>query len=135
MSMVELALAGAASLQQLQLMQEQFSVDETLPKLKKLFANDELWLLIGSDIIHSMSKGWPGLQLLLREMGVAVGLRQHETKEGIGAALALLGSTRYKIFDSPHRHVASSLVRSIGPQSHEVLNPLVAQYIAEHSLY
>jgi nicotinate-nucleotide adenylyltransferase len=134
-SMVELALTGMGSLQQLQLAQEQFSVSETLPKLKKLFAKDELWLLMGSDTVHSMSRGWPGLETLLSDMGIAVGLRQHETKEAISAILDTHGSTHYKIFASPHRHVASSLVRSTDPKSHEALNPLVAQYISEHSLY
>jgi nicotinate-nucleotide adenylyltransferase len=135
MSMVELALVSHPKIQQLQLMQERFSVPETLPKLKQLFGHDELWLLLGSDVVRSMQRGWPDLQTLLETMSLAIGLREDDEKLHVQSELEKLNVRNYRLFASPHRHVSSTKLRAFPSGIHEALTPLVAQYIAKHHLY
>lgn len=86
----------------------QFTVAETLPELRRLFAG-ELTLLIGSDVAHTLHL-WPNLGALLDEMKLAVGLRGEHTANEIEQLIVKLGA-EYSIIQTPHRNVSSSQIR------------------------
>ncbi len=51
-----------------------FSVDRTLPRLKRQFATDELVFLMGSDLLGGLA-GWPGVDKLIGGFELVIGVR------------------------------------------------------------
>jgi nicotinate-nucleotide adenylyltransferase len=139
LSMLELAAQQHPKLEVLRVHSKRFTVAETLPELRQRFPGDELSLLVGSDVVRSLSQGWPGLGQLLAEMRLLVALRADDTPEHVEE---LLGQVRQRFPDtplharligSPHPHAASSRIR--GQAAPGQLMAPVAAYIAEHRLY
>ena len=120
----------------------QFSVSETLPELVRRFPDDDLTLLIGSDVVHTFAYRWPGLEELLDKMTLYIGIRGQDTyeevKECLSSVQAALGvSARYTILpatSNSYADVASSQIRADARSLSRVL-PSVAAYIHEHKLY
>lgn len=75
-AMLKLALLPYPSLRVLELADKQFTVSRTLPKLKRLFDNDTIHLLIGTDVLESLRGGhWPHAARLLEEVTLVTGVR------------------------------------------------------------
>ncbi|MBA2279548.1 adenylyltransferase/cytidyltransferase family protein [Candidatus Saccharibacteria bacterium] len=75
-AMLRLALKPYKQLRMLELADKQFSVNKTLPKLKKRFEGKQLYLLTGSDMVEILeSDKWPGSNRLLEAVTLIVGLR------------------------------------------------------------
>lgn len=142
-TMLELALQNEPQLQVLQLASRRFTVAETLPELRRHFPQDELFLLLGSDVVQSFREGWPDVATLLQDMSLIIGLRAGDSRAGVAQALVTLQqqlpsvTVRATIVSSPHAAAASSGIRergSLGEPIHH-LAPAVAAYIATHQLY
>lgn len=56
-----------------------FTVAKTFPEILGQFQQDELTLLLGSDIIKNSLIHWQDLDILLQNVNLAIGMRQHDT--------------------------------------------------------
>lgn len=120
------------------LVSERFTVHDTLPEIRRIFGDAELTLLIGSDVVKSLDR-WQGLDTLLQEVVLAVGIRVGDDEASIEACLeSLIRSrgvpVRYSLISAPGAEITSSQVRS-GAASPSQVHPLVTRYIRQHQLY
>jgi nicotinate-nucleotide adenylyltransferase len=95
---------------------EQFTVRDTLPKLKELFAGDALTLLVGSDVVQTFSYRWDDLDLLLHDMSLAIGMRDGITTSQIKNSIKNLETTyaipiKYTLIRTSNSHLASSKIK------------------------
>jgi nicotinate-nucleotide adenylyltransferase len=141
-AMLKLAIQHEPGLEVLQLADEQFTVTHTLPQLQQQFPEDELYLLLGSDVAHGITKGWPGLETLLGRMQLIVGVRGQQTPHSVQGLLQTLRqmypqtNVRATIVQSPHAYAASSRVRAALPAAQQTsVIPTVAEYISAYNLY
>ncbi|HSX34942.1 MAG TPA: nicotinate-nicotinamide nucleotide adenylyltransferase [Candidatus Saccharimonadales bacterium] len=141
-AMLRLAAKGMPQLEVLELADTQFSVATTLPQLQARFAHDELYLLLGSDVVPSLAVSWPGLETLLQAMGLVIGIRAQQTPHSVQGRLQALQEAfpavpvRATTIASPHASVASSAVRAALPHAGQLaLIPIVAEYITAYNLY
>lgn len=93
----------------------QFTVDETFPWLLDLFSGSHLTLLLGSDVVLGL-KSWPKIEVLLKNMPLAIGMRtgsQHRQIEKLVNDLERVHavSIEYRCIDTPYAHIASSQLR------------------------
>lgn len=115
---------------------EQFCVRGTLPQLRAMFDDAELYLLLGSDVVRTFSDRWPNLEELFREVKLVIGLREGDTPRIMKKLLKGLDVNvrpRYFFVDSPLADASSSRVR----HGHFVRDvaPEVSSYIRQHKLY
>ncbi|MEK7594286.1 MAG: hypothetical protein AAB436_01445 [Patescibacteria group bacterium] len=66
----------------LELVDVNFSVERTLPKLQKQFEGDQLVFLFGSDILAGL-QDWPKAEKLLAETELVIGLRHQDNREAM----------------------------------------------------
>jgi nicotinate-nucleotide adenylyltransferase len=136
-NMLEKALIGQTQLTVRKVQSTQFTVAETLPELHALFPQQELCLLLGSDVVQGL-RHWPGLADLAASLEFVVGLRAEHTQSDIEQQLRRLAREtgiplRFVLVQAPHAHLASSQIRSqLSPQG--LFEP-VAEYIQRHGLY
>lgn len=139
--MLKLATAQEPELEVMKLEGEsRFTVAQTLPKLQKIFAGDELYLLIGSDVVPGLAKGWPGLKNLLEQMSLVVGMRDTNAQDSTVKALQNMYSQfldlqpRVTFVNSPFPTVKSTDIRQDANVFGAVI-PQIEEYITEHGLY
>ena len=70
-----------------------FSVAKTLPRLKQRFPGDKLCFLVGSDVAAHLG-GWEGVDDLLRDGEVVVGLRGGDSPGDVQESLAAFVSRK-----------------------------------------
>lgn len=113
-----------------------FTPQLVIPELKRLFGDDELVLLIGSDLAKTLHGAWDSVDVLLAAVSLAIGLREGDTAEDIDEAMAQLiathGSVAYQIITVPQPEVSSTAVRN---GDYATLHPAVSDYIRRHGLY
>jgi nicotinate-nucleotide adenylyltransferase len=63
-----------------------FSVDRTLPELQRKFEGGELVFLFGSDVLQRL-RDWPGVDRLLEESELVVGLREQDDRQKLHALI------------------------------------------------
>ena len=73
-AMLALATKDKPNLKILDLLDPKFSVAKTLPKIQKLFPDEQLFLLLGDDVFKYM-QSWPDINRLQNTMGIIVGER------------------------------------------------------------
>lgn len=134
-AMLELATKDYPDLEVLTLNSSRFTVEETLPELRRLFPDDELTLLLGSDVVNALAGGWPGIKDLCKKMKLVIGLRHGATKEAVDQTMEHLQhelgiAIDYRCIESPEAQAASTKLRGV-----EHSDPRVAAYIAKHKLY
>jgi nicotinate-nucleotide adenylyltransferase len=93
-----------------------FTVAETLPQLQAMFSGSELTLLVGSDVVRTFPYRWDGLDILLQNVSLAIGMRDDDEAE-ITTILQSLEKqhaipVRYNIIRTEHAHLASSHLRA-----------------------
>jgi nicotinate-nucleotide adenylyltransferase len=123
MAMIHDAIANNAKYDVLQLPEQQFSVSQTLPELQKLFPNDRLVLLVGSDVASNMAQ-WPDSTQLFASTDIIVGMRANTAKPELPGRVTFLEHTL--------PHVTSSSVREGAVRD---VAPVVRKYISRHRLY
>lgn len=80
-AMLKAAVRPHPRLRVLELVDINFSVERTLPKLRQQFKNRELVFLMGSDQVGHLPQ-WPRAERLLSGAGLAIGVRtEHDLKQ------------------------------------------------------
>lgn len=137
-AMATLALRAHANLEVLELPDKRFSVASTLPRLQKKFKNDELFMLVGSDVLQTLAK-WPLAEELLTHVGLVVGLRDDvQLDQALAYATAMPRPLRELfILESLEPTISSKQIRNSFRQGHtsKSVLPSVSKYIKQHWLY
>ncbi|MDB5170799.1 MAG: Cytidyltransferase-related protein [Candidatus Saccharibacteria bacterium] len=116
-----------------------FSVQRTLPRLKKLYPNDQLVFLFGSDVVHGLGE-WPYAAQLLKSSEIVVGLRSGgKTKKDVQHVINGWQQQPKKVvmFESFAPDISSGMVREALRKRQYVRGLLasVARYSNRHWLY
>lgn len=111
--MLELAIRAHSKLKILELEGNKFTVNITLPKIRKRFKNDRLIFLMGSDLFENI-QNWPDIKKLLSEVGLIIGARgSYEVSESLEHAKNLpCNPLELTIIDSIEREISSSQIRT-----------------------
>ncbi len=133
-AMIDLSIADDPKIKQLNLVDKQFNISQTLIRLEKKFPKDELYFIFGSDVFMKMNtKQWPGLDNLFNhyivvfERGVYTEVEINEHAKSLGIAVAILPSM--------YPQHSSTDVR-LKPHEKSVWVPKkVADYIDKNRLY
>jgi len=115
---------------------ERFCVQGTMPELRAMFDDAELFLLVGSDVVKTMSERWNNLDDLFREVRLIVGLRVGDTRRDSKKylrALDVATRPRATFVDSPMAAASSTRVRRA--EVERDIAPEVSSYIKQHKLY
>lgn len=140
-AMLKLALRPYQKLDVLELPDKQFSVTKTLPRLRKQLPDDDLFMLIGSDMLQLLSTSdaaqqWPGFELFIKQVTLLVGVRSDSEKSKAEIGLKLLQPTGH-VIETNRPHVSSRDIRHVlmqGKEHDELLGSLKS-YIRQHWLY
>lgn len=115
-----------------------FSVEYTLPRLRRRFANDQLVFLFGSDTARQIID-WPLAERLLRRDELVVGVRQRDNLKELEAAIGNwpVRPKALTIFESHSPAVSSRKIRESLRSRRPVSGLLssVKRYSAQHWLY
>lgn len=137
-AMIKLAIAPHPSLKLLDLPDKQFSVVKTLPRLHQRFPDDQLYFLVGSDILEHMPQ-WDHIGRLLEDMGLVIAFRSPAATQAAHALVSKLPvpARELHVLPSPMPSVSSRAIReAVGKgQLCEGLLPSLQPYIASHWLY
>lgn len=115
---------------------ERFCVQGTLPELRAMFDDAELYMLIGSDVVWTFPERWNSLDELFREVRLIVGLRAGDELRDIKKHLRSLDVVvrpKAVFVDSPMAAVNSTRVRRA--EVERDVAPEVSRYIKQHKLY
>lgn len=139
LAMVRLAIAEAPGLSILEPPAGQFSIARTLPWLQQQFTGDALFFLIGSDVVATFAYRWPGLEMLLQQVHVVIGLRHDDRRADVedqlyAMYLELAIQPHFTVLDVPKPTLSATHIRQ-GRHVINDLHPQVATYIQEYSLY
>lgn len=138
-AMINKALRDLGGLSVERLQSEQFTVKHTLPELQALFADNSLFMLLGSDTARRLLHQWDDLDMLLESIELVVGLRTGDSPFEISAIMGELESqygipVRYTCIKTRHADITSSQVRTSAVDMTR-LHPDILDYIAKHKLY
>lgn len=138
-ALLERALTDEPGMRVATLTSPQFTVAQTLPEIRALLPNTQLVLLMGSDVVKTFTHRWEGLEALLREVELAIGLRAHDIRKDLAGILTHIEKTyhmpvRHTFITTDNADIASSHIRKGGRRT-EWLHPDLLRYIQEHQLY
>jgi nicotinate-nucleotide adenylyltransferase len=112
-----------------------YTVD-TLRAIHESHPDTELTFIVGADMALTLPS-WREPEVLVSLAGLAVAEREDGRREDVSRALASLGA-EVSFLDMPMVEISSSLVRERvhdGESIEGLVEPAVAEYIAEHGLY
>jgi len=115
---------------------EQFCVRGTMPALRAMFGDAELFMLLGSDVVKTFPERWANLDDLFANMGLVIGLRKGDTRKEIKKLLKSLDvhvKPHYTFVDSPLAAANSTRIRH-GDVVRD-MPPEVSNYVQQHNLY
>ncbi len=115
---------------------EQFCIGGTLPELRAMFGDVDLYLLLGSDVVKTFPDRWADLDELFLHMPIVVGLRKGDDRREIKKlfrGLDVKVRPRAIFVESPLAAVSSTRVRH--GQTIRDVSPEVSTYIEQHKLY
>jgi nicotinate-nucleotide adenylyltransferase len=139
--MLELALRPYQKLAYLEMPDKRFSVNSTMPRLRRRFEGDDMYMLMGSDMLELLDQPagldqWPGLEIFLANFKLIVGVRnQHQIQE-VKHSLKRIQPGGYMVV-SKKPSVSSSHIRKLlmsGQVSNDVLTSIM-NYIDKNWLY
>jgi nicotinate-nucleotide adenylyltransferase len=131
--MARLAARPHRKLSVLALDDNTFTVGGTLPQLQDKYPGAELVMLFGSDVVQTFGFRWPGLDVLLKSVELAVSTRAGETEDALQTFFESFDIPRTVHFvHGPHAHVSATEVRKGDLQG---IEPLVRDYILQNQLY
>jgi nicotinate-nucleotide adenylyltransferase len=110
--MLRQALKPHPNLKILDLPEQYFTIRVTLPRLTKLFPDDQLSLLMGSDVAEHLST-WPSIEKLLEQCELVIGMRKSQSKLTLLETLEQLPTfpQMVTLIDSNAPHLSSSRIR------------------------
>jgi nicotinate-nucleotide adenylyltransferase len=137
-AMIRQAIKPHAKLSVLELTEARLSTNRSLPHLRTLFPDAELVLLVGSDVLPTMPR-WAGIDRLLSQVELIVGVREGESPEAMQLHVATWTTQprALHVFTSFAPKVSSTKVRNhlrAGRQRHGVLSS-VHRYSIRNWLY
>lgn len=94
------------------------------------FTNNDVHLLVGSDVVDHMA-AWNDLSEWAPRLNLVIGLRAGHDKTLVATQVESCHFKNHHIIASPRQNAASSIARG----SHGSLLPSIAGYVAEHRLY
>ncbi len=112
--MLRRAIAARADFDIVEAPEQQLTLAGTLPYLRVLFKDADIYLLVGEDVAKDI-KNWPGAKKLLRGLAVIVAQRGAEGLTGVSSS-----------------KIRSSITKD---QPNLAVPPTVAHYIKAHKLY
>ena len=140
-AMVKRAIGEHDGLGLIVLEQARFTPHETLPILKARFKGEQLYMLMGEDMLDHLAD-WPHVEELIHAVHFVIGLRKSSDIDGVVRTIENLQATRglrlqYSVFQAASSQVTSSEVRAqlrrgTMPQT---LPKAVAEYITTEQLY
>ena len=115
---------------------DQFTVEETLPELRNIYSGAQLTLLIGSDVARTFPYHWQGMDVLLAEVSLAVGIRTGDNPDEITVLMGELEREydvpiRYTCITAPEADLTSSQIRN-GVVDSSRLHPAILDYVQDH---
>jgi nicotinate-nucleotide adenylyltransferase len=137
-AMLKRALRPHATFAVLELDDVNFSIERTLPKLRRQFSGHQLVFLQGSDDAKRLAE-WPHFERLLQDGEIVVGVRVPDSVEDIKELISgwPVQPKAATVFDSYAAHVSSGMVRE-GLRNRQTPHGLlqsVAHYSNHHWLY
>lgn len=137
-AMLKQAIKPHPQFKVLELVDINFSIERTLPKLQTLFAGDQLVFLIGSDVLPKLIH-WPKVNRLLKTSELAVAIRSDDSLEGIQESVKgwPISAKEMTYIKSYAPNVSSSKVKEGLRNQHRVAGILksVERYSNRHWLY
>lgn len=137
-AMIKLAVSVHSGLNNLELPDQQFSVEQSLPKLKQLFPSNELFLIVGSDVIEHMLT-WPFIERLLKQAGLIIAIRGDASLKTVKSTVNALPQKPKELYviKSPMPVIASRQIREAATKGQLPvgLSPNVQDYIAKNQIY
>lgn len=132
MALLERTVHAISGLRVMQLESEQFTVRQTLPELHGLFPGSHLTFLFGSDVVRTLHQ-WEGIDTLLNNAALAVGVRSTDQPDEITAVISQLAhqyrlSIPYTLITTPESHLSSSQFRN-GTLDPSRLSPEIQAYL------
>jgi nicotinate-nucleotide adenylyltransferase len=119
----------------------QYTMQSMLAAAKKHYGNEhEFWFLVGSDVFEHMSR-WHDVALQREYGGFVVMLRDDHTRAWLDHKRSELMEAhmpiRVTVIANDKPHISSRKIRDNLKESaaQGLIDPQVAQYIAQHSLY
>jgi len=139
--MIEVAIKNHPHLGLIKLEQARFTPHETLPVLRGRFANKQIVLLFGDDVIQHIAQ-WPSIEELVDSVELLIAVRKTNT-QSVHERMMHLAEVkrlrfRYHITESSSPAVASSTIRQhirSGQGRVDNIPPAVISYIRSHRLY
>jgi len=133
LSMLKLAVRQSNKLDVVASDEQRFTVQQTLPALQAQFKYASLVLLCGSDLVRTFGFRWPGLETLLAQCELAVGLRAGESQADLEVFLSSLAiEPRLTFVEGLNTHLSATQVRAGNLGG---IDPLVRAYIEANQLY
>lgn len=137
-AMIRLAVRQHPTLDLIELPDASFEPRKTFARLRALFPNDDLVLLIGEDVLEHMHT-WPHINQLLPHIDLVIGCREKHTEVSLIALIAALPVQPKKYFfvKTAYANVASMKIRQdiIKNNKNPDLLQTVARYAHEEWLY
>lgn len=97
----------------LELDEDRFTVETTLPELQVHYPDYELVFLVGSDVaLHSLPR-WHSLETLTQHYEFAVGMRTTETNRQVQSVMKNL-QARYVLIETDQASLSSTAFRNLG---------------------
>jgi len=115
---------------------ERFCAYGALPELEDIFGDDELFMLIGSDVVKTFSYRWKDLDKIFKRLQLIVAVREGDSVKDVAKFLKQLDTKvkpRYTVIDSPLSAINSTRIRN-GLVVRDVV-PDTLEYIHQHHLY
>jgi len=111
------ATASIENIRVVALGNETFTVHKTLPKLREQFGDSELTLLVGSDVVRTFLYRWEGLDILLRQVSLAIGMRNGDSPDEMELIINELENEHgitipYELIVTQYADVSSSQLKS-----------------------
>lgn len=137
-AMLRRALKPHAQLSLLELVEPRFTVQRTLAHIRAVVGPAELVVLVGSDVVPTMS-GWPALEHLLQVSELVVGVRAGESRPTIERRIAgwPVSPRRCFIFQSFAPVVSGGAIRQALQQGRQTAGLLTSvwRYSRQNWLY
>lgn len=137
--MLERALKPHPKLHVMELVDVNFSVKRTLPRLRQRFPEADLVFLFGSDVVPGLA-GWPQAPQLLKDHELVIGIRSRDNREDLRGIIENwpVQPKAVVMFDSYAPDVSSGIVREAlrkGQPAAPGLLTSVERYSDRHWLY
>jgi len=137
-AMLRLSIRGHKGLEVMELPDKQFTVRQSLPRLRAAYPDDHLLLMVGTDVLAHISV-WPMASHLLRTSGLVVAVRGQKDEQHAHRLISDLPvqPPETHVFVSAYKEVSSREIRVAIQTGQQPVGELasIQEYIKENWLY